>query len=91
MSLRNIIEQTSNFMTLPLFPDDPTERGVGSQPLLIVNIYPVDQHGLSQLDGRNESLTDGVQRALGRQPKDFSAFAQDAAATGIWNEQPQQV
>ncbi|MHC4378334.1 MAG: hypothetical protein ACYS26_17165 [Planctomycetota bacterium] len=42
------------------------------------------------LDGRNESLTDGVQRALGRQPKPFSAFAQSAAATGIWNEQPQQ-
>lgn len=37
------------------------------------------------LDGRNARLTDGVQRALGRQPRDFSHYARDAAATGIWN------
>jgi uncharacterized protein YbjT (DUF2867 family) len=37
------------------------------------------------LDGRNESLGDGVQRALGRAPRDFAAFCQDAAAGGTWN------
>jgi uncharacterized protein YbjT (DUF2867 family) len=37
------------------------------------------------LDGRNAHLADGVQRALGRQPKDFSDYARDAAATGIWD------
>ena len=37
------------------------------------------------LDGRNETLTDGVQRALGRQPKDFSAYATETAASGIWS------
>lgn len=37
------------------------------------------------LDGRNESLGDGVQRALGRDPRDFAAFCRDAAATGAWN------
>ena len=36
------------------------------------------------LDGRNAHLTDGVKRALGREPKDFSDYARDAAATGIW-------
>ena len=36
------------------------------------------------LDGRNASLTDGVQRALGREPRDFADFARDAAATGVW-------
>jgi hypothetical protein len=25
-----------------------------------------------------------VQRALGREPKDFADFARDAAATGVW-------
>jgi uncharacterized protein YbjT (DUF2867 family) len=34
------------------------------------------------LDGRNASLADGVQRALGRPPRDFAAYACDAAATG---------
>ena len=36
------------------------------------------------LDGRNESLTDGVYQALGRKPTDFSEFAQKAAAAGVW-------
>ena len=37
------------------------------------------------LDGRNESLTDGVQRALGREPRDFADYVRDTAATGVWN------
>ena len=36
------------------------------------------------LDGRNAHLTDGVQRALGREPGDFSDYARDAAASGVW-------
>jgi uncharacterized protein YbjT (DUF2867 family) len=36
------------------------------------------------LDGRNESLADGVQRALGREPRDFAEFARLAAASGAW-------
>jgi uncharacterized protein YbjT (DUF2867 family) len=37
------------------------------------------------LDGRNAHLTDGVQRALGREPRDFREYARDAAATGAWD------
>jgi uncharacterized protein YbjT (DUF2867 family) len=37
------------------------------------------------LDGRNAHVMDGVQRALGREPRDFSQFARDAAAMGVWN------
>jgi uncharacterized protein YbjT (DUF2867 family) len=36
------------------------------------------------LDGRNAHLTDGVQRALGREPHDFADYARDAAASGVW-------
>ncbi|HEY6775331.1 MAG TPA: NAD(P)H-binding protein [Thermoleophilaceae bacterium] len=35
--------------------------------------------------GRNAYLTDGVQRAVGRKPRDFAEYARDAAATGVWN------
>ncbi len=38
------------------------------------------------LDGRNASLTDGVERALGRPPRDFADFARKAAAAGAWSE-----
>lgn len=39
------------------------------------------------LDGRNAYLTDGVQQALGRPPRDFADYAAEAAASGIWNLQ----
>lgn len=38
------------------------------------------------LDGRNSHLTDGVQRALGRQPRDFSEYVRQAAASSAWQE-----
>ena len=34
------------------------------------------------LDGRNASLTDGVQRALGREPRDFRDYARETAGIG---------
>jgi uncharacterized protein YbjT (DUF2867 family) len=37
------------------------------------------------LDGRNAQLTGGVQRALGREPRDFADFAREAAAAGAWS------
>lgn len=36
------------------------------------------------LDGRNSYVTDGVQRALGKEPRDFSDYAKKTAMTGIW-------
>jgi uncharacterized protein YbjT (DUF2867 family) len=36
------------------------------------------------LDGRNASISHGIEEALGRKPTDFSAFAKLAAATGAW-------
>ena len=39
------------------------------------------------LDGRNASLGDGVQKALGREPRDFADYARETAASGIWEGQ----
>lgn len=36
------------------------------------------------LDGRNAHVTDGVQRALGRPPRDFADFARSEARSGTW-------
>jgi len=52
-----------------------------------------DAMGLTELfaaifDGRNQSLADGVQRALGREPRDFADYARRVAATGAWNPEP---
>ncbi|MFY0609895.1 MAG: NmrA family NAD(P)-binding protein [Hyphomicrobiaceae bacterium] len=37
------------------------------------------------LDGRNAHTSDGVERALGRKPRDFSEFAQTAMVAGAWS------
>ncbi|QBD75576.1 NmrA family transcriptional regulator [Ktedonosporobacter rubrisoli] len=55
--------------------------------------YGVPEEVISQLvylftevlDGRNAHLSDGVQRALGRQPRDFADFAREAASSGAWS------
>ena len=38
----------------------------------------------SDVLGGNAYLTDGVQRALGRQPRDFGDYVRDTVATGVW-------
>ena len=40
------------------------------------------------LDGRNADTADGVREALGREPRDFAAYAAEAAATGAWETVP---
>jgi uncharacterized protein YbjT (DUF2867 family) len=36
-------------------------------------------------DGRNEWVGDGLQRALGREPRDFRDYAAEIAASGVWS------
>lgn len=38
------------------------------------------------LDGRNSNVTDGVERALGRKPTDFSEFIKKTLAAGAWDK-----
>ena len=37
------------------------------------------------LDGRNSSVRNGVERALGRSPRDFADYIRQTANTGIWH------
>jgi uncharacterized protein YbjT (DUF2867 family) len=48
-------------------------------------LWVLDYLFATVLDGRNAYLTDGVQRALGREPKDFADYARAIAATETWN------
>lgn len=49
-----------------------------------------EAHGLAELftevlDGHNAHLSDGVHRALGRDPRDFGDYVRRTAQTGIWD------
>jgi len=57
------------------------EQGVPSDAVWLMNYLFT-----TVLDGRNAYLTDGVKRALGREPRDFSDYVQKAAADGAWQE-----
>lgn len=48
-------------------------------------VWMLDYLFATVLDGRNANVADGVERALGRAPKDFADFARDVAATGAWS------
>jgi len=50
-----------------------------------VEAVPIAELIAEVLDGRNSYLTDGVQQALGRPPRDFADYARDTAASGAWN------
>ena len=55
-------------------------HGVEPEVIQLLNYLYSEQ----LLDGRNSTPADGVERALGRKPKDFADYARDTAATGVW-------
>ena len=56
-----------------------TESGAPKEIAWLLN-YLFD----TVLDGRNAYVSDGVQRALGREPTDFADYASRIAASGLW-------
>jgi uncharacterized protein YbjT (DUF2867 family) len=67
-------------ISLEEFTAGALEQGVASEVVeMLAYIFG------EVLDGRNARRADGVRRALGREPRDFSEYARDAAATGVWN------
>jgi uncharacterized protein YbjT (DUF2867 family) len=57
-----------------------------SRPLAVDFVADVfTQIARETLDGRNAYTADGVERALGRKPRDFAEFAETAMAAGAWS------
>lgn len=65
-------------------PHDEFVAGLADSGAPTDVVWLLDYLFATVLDGRNAYLTDGVQRALGRPPKDFSDYARQIAATGAW-------
>jgi len=55
-----------------------TEYGLPQDFIWLLN------HLFTEVLGSKAQLADGVQRALGREPRDFADYAREAAATGVW-------
>ena len=65
-------------------PHDAFVAGVAESGAPEEVVWMLDYLFATVLDGRNAYLTDGIQRALGREPKDFADYAREIAATGAW-------
>lgn len=66
---------------------DQYKSALEEQQVPVEYIWLLNYLFTTVLDGRNAHLTDGVQRALGRKPIDFTDFAKRTAATGVWVSQ----
>ena len=70
------------FQTIPraAFTAGLAQVGLPSQQIELL-----DYLFTTVLDGRNEHVTNGVQRALGRPARTFADYARAVAASGAWN------
>ena len=59
-----------------------TEWGLPQDFIWLLN------HLFTEVLGSKAQLADGVQRALGREPRDFADYAREAAASGVWTPRP---
>ena len=58
--------------------------GIKASGAPAIVVWMMDYLFTTVLDGRNSSLCDGVQRALGREPKDFRDYAIEVGKTNVW-------
>jgi uncharacterized protein YbjT (DUF2867 family) len=65
-------------------PHDAFVAGASESGAPAEVVWMLDYLFSTVMDGRNAYLCDGIERALGRAPKDFSDYAHEAAATGVW-------
>lgn len=79
--ISNAIQRPVSFVEIPhaSFIDGMKKSGAPAEV-----VWLIDYLFTTVLDGRNDYLTDGVQRALGREPRDFADYARDVAASGRW-------
>ncbi|WP_108835270.1 NmrA family NAD(P)-binding protein [Tateyamaria sp. Alg231-49] len=69
---------------LPISFEDFHAEIASANGLMIADV--ITDIARETLDGRNATLADGVQRALGRAPRDFAEFAHNAQSSGAWTK-----
>ena len=83
---QEISNATGSLVNFVRIPSEDFLQGLRQAGAPDDQIWLLDYLFTNVLDGRNAHLTDGVQRALGRPPKDFSEFAREMAAAGLWRD-----
>ena len=89
-AVAEIAEATGRDIRFVTIPREAFTAGLAEAGMPEGQIELLDYLFGTVLDGRNEHLTDGVQRALGRPARDFADYARAAAASGAWTPTAQQ-
>ena len=89
-AIADIAEATGREVRYVTIPGDAFQAGLAQAGMPAEQIELLDYLFTTVLDGRNASVTDGVQRALGHPARDFRDYARAAAASGAWTLRPQQ-
>ncbi len=80
-----IAEATGRPIRYIQIPSEAFSAGVAELGLPEDIVWLLNYLFATVLDGRNAYLSDGVRRALGREPGDFADFARRSAAAGVWD------
>ena len=80
-----IAEEAGRDVAYVTIPGAAFRSGLEEAGLPAGQIELLDYLFTTVLDGRNASVADGVQRALGRPARDFRDYARDVARRGTWN------
>jgi uncharacterized protein YbjT (DUF2867 family) len=83
-AVADIAAATGRQIEYTRIPHEVFVSGLEAQGEPAEAIWLMDYLLTTVLDGRNSNLTDGVQRALGRPPRDFRDYVRQTAASGIW-------
>lgn len=90
MTFKDIAAELTNFLDHEVayiqIPHDSFVQEVENSGAPQDVIWILDYLFSTVLDGRNAHLSDGIERALGRLPKDFSEYARETSGTGVWNQ-----
>ena len=81
----DLSQATGREITYIDVPHDAFVRGITESGAPQDVVWMLDYLFTTVLDGRNAQLADGIQRALGRPPKDFSDYAREVMASGAWS------
>lgn len=77
--------RTIEFVSLPI---EEYAAGMAAMDVDNETIWLLSYLFSTVLDGRNASIVDGVERALGRPPRDFSEYVAEATLRGDWDAAP---
>ena len=80
-----IADATGRAIRYVQIPHEAFAAGIAEAGLPEDIAWLLDYLFATVLDGRNASLGDGVQKALGREPRDFADFCRATAESGVWN------